>query len=84
MTISCTVKSIEPLASNTFRVLLHPETPVDFKAGQYLMVVMGEKDRRPFSIASSPCRHQGELELHIGAAEENRYALRWFNVCKKH
>ncbi|GAM57110.1 NAD(P)H-flavin reductase [Vibrio ishigakensis] len=75
MTISCTVKSIEPLASNTFRVLLHPETPVDFKAGQYLMVVMGEKDRRPFSIASSPCRHQGELELHIGAAEENLYAL---------
>ncbi|GAD81397.1 NAD(P)H-flavin reductase [Vibrio ezurae] len=75
MTISCKVKSIEALASNTFRVLLHPETPVAFKAGQYLMVVMGEKDKRPFSIASSPCRHEGELELHIGAAEENAYAL---------
>ncbi|CAM4239644.1 NAD(P)H-flavin reductase [Vibrio neonatus] len=75
MTIRCKVKSIEALASNTFRVLLHPETPVAFKAGQYLMVVMGEKDKRPFSIASSPCRHEGELELHIGAAEENAYAL---------
>lgn len=75
MTIRCKVKSIEPLAINTFRVLLHPETPVEFKAGQYLMVEMGEKDKRPFSIASSPCRHQGELELHIGAAEENAYAL---------
>ncbi|OBT12921.1 NAD(P)H-flavin reductase [Vibrio sp. UCD-FRSSP16_10] len=75
MTIRCKVKSIKPLASNTFRILLHPETPVEFKAGQYLMVVMAEKDKRPFSIASSPCRHEGELELHIGAAEENAYAL---------
>ncbi len=75
MSIQCKVKSIEPLACNTFRILLHPDNPVAFKAGQYLMVVMGEKDKRPFSIASSPCRHQGELELHIGAAEHNAYAL---------
>ncbi|WP_261816271.1 NAD(P)H-flavin reductase [Vibrio gallicus] len=83
MTISCTVKSIEPLASNTFRVLLHPQSPISFKAGQYLMVVMGEKDRRPFSIASSPCRHHGELELHIGAAEENHYALEVVQLMQK-
>ncbi|WP_162045343.1 NAD(P)H-flavin reductase [Vibrio taketomensis] len=75
MSIQCKVKSIEPLAANTYRILLHPENPVPFKAGQYLMVVMGEKDKRPFSIASSPCRHEGELELHIGAAEHNAYAL---------
>lgn len=75
MTIECKVKLIEPLASNTFRILLHPETPIAFKAGQYLMVVMGEKDKRPFSIASSPCRNNGELELHIGAAEHNAYAI---------
>jgi aquacobalamin reductase/NAD(P)H-flavin reductase len=74
MTISCKVKSIEPLACNTYKILLHPDSPVEFKAGQYLMVVMGEKDKRPFSIASSPCRNEGELELHIGAAEENAYA----------
>ncbi len=75
MTIQCKVKSIQPLASNTYQILLHPESPIDFKAGQYLMVVMGEKDKRPFSIASSPNRHQGELELHIGAAEHNAYAI---------
>ena len=75
MTIQCKVKSIKPLACNTYQILLHPESPVSFKAGQYLMVVMGEKDKRPFSIASSPCRHEGELELHIGAAEHNAYAL---------
>ncbi|MBO0149993.1 NAD(P)H-flavin reductase [Vibrio sp. Vb2424] len=74
MTIQCKVKSIQPLACNTYQILLHPESPVPFKAGQYLMVVIGEKDKRPFSIASSPCRHEGELELHIGAAEHNAYA----------
>lgn len=74
MTIECKVKSIEPLASNTFRILLQPATQVSFKAGQYLMVVMGEKDKRPFSIANSPCRLSGELELHIGAAQSNAYA----------
>ena len=54
MTIKCKVKSIQPLASNTFQILLHPEQLVAFHAGQYLMVVMGEKDKRPFSIASRP------------------------------
>ena len=83
MTIKCKVKSIEPLACNTYQILLHPETPVAFKAGQYLMVEMGEKDKRPFSIASSPCRHEGELELHIGAAEHNAYALEVVEAMKK-
>jgi aquacobalamin reductase/NAD(P)H-flavin reductase len=75
MSIRCTVKSIESLASNTYKIIIHPENKVEFKAGQYLLVVMGESDKRPFSIASSPCRHNGELELHIGAAEQNPYAL---------
>ncbi|CAH0524211.1 NAD(P)H-flavin reductase [Vibrio hippocampi] len=74
MTVKCKVKSVKPLAANTFQILLHPEQQVDFKAGQYLLVKMGEEDKRPFSIASSPCRHQGEIELHIGAAEQNAYA----------
>ncbi|EKO3593876.1 NAD(P)H-flavin reductase [Vibrio metschnikovii] len=74
MTIQCKVKLIQPLANHTYQILLQPTTPVAFKAGQYLMVVMGEKDKRPFSIASSPCRDNGELELHIGAAEHNAYA----------
>jgi aquacobalamin reductase/NAD(P)H-flavin reductase len=75
MTIKTKVKSIEPLACNTFKVLLQPESAIDFKAGQYLMVVMSEKDKRPFSIASSPCRSNRELELHIGAANHNAYAI---------
>ncbi|SHO58031.1 NAD(P)H-flavin reductase [Vibrio quintilis] len=82
MIIQSKVKSIQPLASNTYKILLLPSTPVSFKPGQYLMVVMGEQDKRPFSIASSPCRHEGELELHIGAAEHNAYAFEVVEMMK--
>jgi len=74
MSVKCEVKSVESLACNTFRILLKPQQKVEYKAGQYLLAVMGEKDKRPFSIASSPCR-EGELELHIGAADHNPYAM---------
>lgn len=82
MTIKCKVKSIMPLASNTHKILLCPEEKIQFQAGQYLMVVMGEKDKRPFSIANSPCRNENELELHIGAAEHNTYSIEVVNAMK--
>lgn len=75
MIIKCKVKSITPLTANTHCVILSPRVEIEFKAGQYLMVVMGEKDKRPFSIANSPCRPDGDIELHIGAAEHNAYAI---------
>ena len=34
-------------------------------------------------VASSPCRHEGELELHIGAAEHNAYALEVVEAMQK-
>lgn len=83
MTMKTNVKLIEPLASNTFRILLQPERAIDFKAGQYLMVVMGEKDKRPFSIANSPCRADQAIELHIGAAEHNAYASEVVDAMRK-
>ncbi|NAX06247.1 NAD(P)H-flavin reductase [Vibrio sp. V27_P1S3P104] len=72
--MQCKVKSISPLASHTYRILLQPAQRLDFKAGQYVMVIMGEKDKRAFSIANSPCQLEGNIELHIGAAEHNLYA----------
>ncbi|MCE0493838.1 NAD(P)H-flavin reductase [Vibrio salinus] len=75
MTIKCKVKSITPLACNTYKILLSPEEKVQFQAGQYLMIVMGEKDKRPFSIANAPSNEGDDLELHIGAAEHNAYAI---------
>ncbi len=74
MNIKCKVKSVSEIADDTYKVCLMPEEPVPFKAGQYLLVVMDEVDKRPFSIANSPDRDNGELELHIGCAEGNSYA----------
>ncbi len=74
MNINCKVKSVSEIADHTYKICLIPETPMDFKAGQYLLVVMGELDKRPFSIANGPGRKDGELELHIGCAEGNTYA----------
>ena len=46
---------------------------VSYKAGQYVSVVMGEKDKRHFSIANAPLSDL--IELHIGATPENSYAM---------
>ncbi|MBU2977259.1 NAD(P)H-flavin reductase [Alteromonas sp. C1M14] len=69
----CKVASITPLTDVVYKVELTPAQPVDFKAGQYIMVHMGEKDQRPFSIAN-PAYDNGRIELHIGADENNAYA----------
>lgn len=75
MTIKCNVLAVNPLASKIYQVLLQPERRVEFKAGQYLLAVMGEQDKRPFSIANAPIDQSDTLELHIGADEKNPYAF---------
>ncbi|MEL2303165.1 FAD-binding oxidoreductase, partial [Klebsiella pneumoniae] len=55
------------------RVRIVPDAAFSFRAGQYLMVVMDERDKRPFSMASTP-DEKGFIELHIGASEINTYA----------
>lgn len=71
--IQCKVKKIEPLTDTIKRIVLIPDTPLCFIAGQYLQIVMSEDDKRPFSIANSP-REDGSIELHIGAEPGNQYA----------
>lgn len=72
--IQCSVQNIEPVTDIVSRVVLKPQVPMTYKAGQYLRVVMGKEDKRPFSIASAPCCDEGLLELHIGAGPDNSYA----------
>ncbi|NIG98801.1 MAG: NAD(P)H-flavin reductase [Serratia symbiotica] len=72
--LSCQVTSVEVITDTVYRVRLVPKMPFSFKAGQYLMVVMDECDRRPFSLASTPSQ-QEYIELHIGASELNLYAM---------
>ena len=72
--INTDVLSIEPLNEFVLKVRLDAKEPVNFKPGQYLQVVMGEKDKRPFSIANRP-GVDNILELHIGATPQNPYAF---------
>ena len=71
--VTCNVISIEKLNAFLYRVFLQPIEPATFKAGQYVSVVMGEGDKRYFSIANAPTGNQ--IELHIGATPENSYAM---------
>lgn len=71
--LKCQVSSITPLTDVIHKVELTLPTAVSFKAGQYAMVVMGEKDMRPFSIANAAFDNT-RIELHIGAEPGNSYA----------
>lgn len=71
--IRCKIEKVTPFNDAVYQVLLRPETPLAFAAGQYLSIVMGEKDKRPFSIASAPGSEL--LELHIGAAVSESYPM---------
>ncbi len=51
-TLSCKVTSVEAITDTVYRVRIVPDAAFSFRAGQYLMVVMDERDKRPFSMAT--------------------------------
>ena len=63
--LTCPISSIEYYNHDTRRVLLDlpPGETADFKAGQYLKMVLPER-KCPFSIASSP-GVTDQIELHV-------------------
>jgi CDP-4-dehydro-6-deoxyglucose reductase, E3 len=63
--LNCAIKSIDYYNSDTRRIFLEvPEnSEIEFKAGQYLEMVLPDK-KYPFSIASSP-DVKGSIELHV-------------------
>jgi aquacobalamin reductase/NAD(P)H-flavin reductase len=71
--IECQVESITALTEYVYKVLLKPAEKVDFLPGQYLNFVMSDEDKRPFSIASSPCDEL--IELQIGAFGADSYPM---------
>ncbi len=54
----CKVIESNPLTPNVFELKFAPDRPLDFKAGQYVSVIVpavdGKPLRRPYSIASAP------------------------------
>mgnify|MGYP001162799500 FL=1 len=71
--IKCKVASITPLTDVVYKIELTPPAPVTFRAGQYALIDMGEKDKRPFSIANAAF-DSSRIELHIGAEPGNTFA----------
>jgi len=71
--LQANIEHISSLTEHIYKVQLKPEQAVKFKAGQYLQIVLGENDKRAFSIASRPSQ-AGLLELHIGASAADSYA----------
>lgn len=72
--LSCKVTLVNTISDTVYRVQLVPDIAINFRAGQYLMVVMDECDKRPFSIASTPMEKE-IIELHIGTSELNLYTV---------
>jgi len=75
--VLATVHSISALTPTVQRVLLLPQAPVEFQAGQYLQIFLSDSDKRPFSIACAPgftVDGQPALELQIGGAVSDNYA----------
>lgn len=69
------VRRCEAVNEFVYLVDLELPEPIEFTAGQYLMVAMAENDLRPFSIASRPeSGGNTHVQLHIGASLENPYA----------
>lgn len=81
--LRCQLSRMSALTPNVYRVELTPSAPLAFEAGQYLQVVMGDNDKRPFSIASMPAE-QTRIELHIGAEPDNSYAGEVIEQLKSH
>ncbi|WWP01082.1 MAG: NAD(P)H-flavin reductase [Candidatus Dasytiphilus stammeri] len=80
--LKCTVVSIDHIINNVFKVHLLPSDDFSFRAGQYLRLVIDEKDQRYFSVASTPME-KNIIELHIRASKSNTNAMKlleWIHI----
>jgi len=66
------IVSSEALSSDVFRVLLRPETPLEYRAGQYITLVRTDGLARSYSIANQPDADAGCLELHVRVFSNGR------------
>jgi NAD(P)H-flavin reductase len=59
------VVAVDALTADVVRVLLQPEAPFEYRAGQYLTLTRSDGLSRAYSIASQPRAQGGRLELHV-------------------
>ncbi|WP_305368584.1 flavin mononucleotide reductase LuxG [Photobacterium leiognathi] len=66
MIFNCKIIKIEASDSHVFKVFIKPDQCFQFKAGQYAIVYLNNK-QLPFSIANSPTCNE-LIELHVGGS----------------
>ncbi|PSV26351.1 MULTISPECIES: NAD(P)H-flavin reductase [unclassified Photobacterium] len=79
MIFNCKITKIEASDSHVFKVFIKPDQCFQFKAGQYAIIYLNNK-QLPFSIANSPnCNEL--IELHVGGSvkETAIEAISYFN-----
>lgn len=83
-TFMARVQKLELLAEDVMRVVLKPHDPepIRFHAGQYINIVLEDRERRAFSFATAP--HAAELiELHIKLVPGGTFTTYVFNAMKE-
>ncbi len=63
--LSATVVGKEPLAAGIVRLRLLPESPLEYRAGQFVNLIRGDGLVRSYSLASVPAEDGAELEFHV-------------------
>jgi NAD(P)H-flavin reductase/ferredoxin len=82
-TFMARVEKLEQLTEDVMRVLLKPldPEPIRFHAGQYINIVLEDRERRAFSFATAP--HESELiELHVKLVPGGAFTTYVFNAMK--
>ncbi len=82
-TFMARVEQLELLTDDVMRVLLKPldPEPIRFHAGQYINIVLEDRERRAFSFATAP--HESELiELHVKLVPGGAFTTYVFNAMK--
>jgi NAD(P)H-flavin reductase/ferredoxin len=76
------VAALESLGPDLMRIMI--ELPagerVEFRAGQYINIVLADGARRAFSFANAP--HQGGVELHVRRIPGGRFTTEVFTTLK--
>ena len=65
----CAVISINQNKEEIYKIKIQKPEGVEFKAGQYLNIILGDQTKVPYTIASAP--EEKELELHIKRQKES-------------
>jgi NAD(P)H-flavin reductase/ferredoxin len=76
--LGATITALNLLSSDVMQVRLRCDTPIVFRAGQYITVIREGGLSRSYSIASLP--EEGELELHVRRISGGRMSS-WFHEC---